>query len=211
MLENVVWFGHASVLIKTKFRTVYIDPWKIPDKSPVATLILITHEHYDHLSVRDIKKISDKNTKIVAAQCCKSKLGGFPVRLVFPGEELVVAGVSLSVVSSYNLDKGFHRKENSGVGFVADIAGLKYYHPGDCDFIPEMESVVCDIAFMPCGGTYTMTGWEAAQAANSFNPKVVVPIHWGDIVGTKEDAWELAEHFDGETVILDCAVAKSGY
>jgi L-ascorbate metabolism protein UlaG (beta-lactamase superfamily) len=106
-------------------------------------------------------------------------------------------------VPAYNLDKKFHPKGNNWVGYIITLSnGQKIYHAGDTDFIPEMRKVITDIALLPCGGTYTMTAQQAAEAANIFKPKVLIPMHWGEVVGSKADAEEVKKLFKGETVIL---------
>ena len=89
------------------------------------------------------------------------------------------------------------------MGYIITLSnGEKIYHAGDTDFIPEMKSIVTDVAMLPCGGTYTMTAQQAAEAANAFKPKLLIPMHWGTIVGSKADAEMVKKLFKGETKIL---------
>jgi len=105
------------------------------------------------------------------------------------GTAIDADGVKIEVVPAYNVGKQFHPKGNDWVGYIIDAKGKRIYHAGDSDFIPEMKSIKADIILLPIGGTYTMTPEEAAEAANTINPSILaVPIHFGEIVGTKADA-----------------------
>jgi len=186
MLENIKWLGHAGFKIKGE-KTVYIDPFKINETEP-ADIIICTHEHFDHMSPEDIKKIQAGKTVIVTTPDSFSKVSG-NVKTLVPGQSMDVDGIKIEAVPAYNLNKHFHPKENKWMGVVITINGQRIYHAGDTDSIPEMYGLKdIDIAFLPVSGTYVMTAEEAAGAANRINPKVAVPMHYGAIVGTKEDA-----------------------
>jgi L-ascorbate metabolism protein UlaG (beta-lactamase superfamily) len=185
MLEKITWFGHASVRIKSE-KIIYIDPWKIPGGEK-ADLILITHSHYDHLSPTDVKKLQKKETVVLATADCLPQLSG-DVRAVKPGDRLSLFGIDVEVVPSYNLKKAFHPKGNHWIGYVVTVEGNRIYYPGDTDFIPEMKEIRADIMILPVGGTYTMDAREAAEAVNALRPKMAIPIHYGDIVGSIKDA-----------------------
>jgi len=88
------------------------------------------------------------------------------------------------------------------VGFIITVAGVRIYHAGDTDVIPEMDDIETDVALLPVGGTYTMTADEAAQAANRIQPQVAIPMHWGTIVGSKRDAQRFSDLCQMEVVIL---------
>ena len=94
----------------------------------------------------------------------------------------------LKTIPAYNTNKNFHPKDNKWVGYIINLDNTTYYIAGDTDKTPENKQVKCDVAFVPIGGTYTMNTFEAAELVNEIKPKVVVPIHYGLIVGTKEDA-----------------------
>ena len=185
MLENIKWLGHASFKI-TEGKTIYIDPWNLRKKDE-ADIILVTHPHYDHLSVGDISKIQTEETVIVTTADGAEKLKG-NIKRVKPGDLLTVKEVKIEVVPAYNIGKNFHPKENGWVGFIIEVGGKRIYHSGDTDFIPEMEKIKVDVALLPIGGTYTMSAEEAVKAAKAINPKVAIPMHYGDIVGSIEDA-----------------------
>lgn len=210
MSTTIEWLGHDSFRISNG-GTIYIDPWKIKG-GPSATLILITHEHYDHCEPEDVKKVLGSNTIILAnaASIDKLKEGGIEgdLRIVKPGDNLDVAGVSIEVLPAYNLNKfrspgvPFHPKEAGHVGYLLSIGGERIYHTGDCDVMPELSGVECDILLIPVSGTYVMTSEEAAEAAQIVKPrKFTIPMHYGDIVGTEADADHFKELYSGEVRI----------
>lgn len=185
MREAIHWLGHASIKI-TGSKTIYVDPFQISGGEP-ADLILITHDHYDHCSPDDVKKIQAKHTVLIAPSSAAKELSG-NVKTIKPGESFTVEGVEIQAVPSYNIQAPFHPKEKGYVGYVFKLDGTTYYHPGDTDFIPEMKNIHADVAFLPVGGKYTMNAEEAANAANTIQPKLAIPIHWGSIVGSQKDA-----------------------
>jgi L-ascorbate metabolism protein UlaG (beta-lactamase superfamily) len=202
-INNIHWLGHASFRIEDGKMEIYIDPWKISEKSPKADIIFVTHSHYDHFSPDDIAKIRKEKTVLVAPKNVAGELQGNIIS-VEPGKTYEIGPLKVTTVPAYNINKKFHPKENGWVGYIITLSnGEKIYHSGDTDFIPEMKTIITDIAMMPCGGTYTMTAKEMAEAANSFKPKILIPMHWGEIVGSKADAETVKELFKGETVIKE--------
>ena len=186
MLENIKWLGHAGFKIKGE-KTVYIDPFKIKDTEP-ADIIIITHEHFDHLSPEDIRKIQTGKTVIVTTPDCYSKVSG-NVKTISPSQSLNVDGIKIEAVPAYNANKHFHPKANGWIGVIVTINGKRIYHAGDTDNIPEMANLKnIGVALLPVSGTYVMTAEEAADAANKIMPKAAVPMHYGAIVGTRADA-----------------------
>ncbi len=201
-VDHIHWLGHASFRIQDGATVIYIDPWKLDANAPKADVILITHGHFDHYSTEDIAKIAKDGTVFVATADVASKLTGKKVLVAAPGESLQAGPVKVAAVAAYNVNKQFHPKANGWVGYIVTLSnGQRIYHGGDADAIPEMKTVQTDVALMPCGGTYTMTASEMAGAANSFKPGVLIPMHWGDIVGSKADADTVAKIFKGQTVI----------
>ena len=201
MTGNIHWLGHDTFRIEGE-QLIYTDPFKIKKKD-TAGIILITHEHYDHCSAEDVKKLQGPETVIVTPADCASKLQG-NVKIVKPGDKIEVRGVQIEAVPSYNTNKQFHTKDRGWVGYVFTVKGQRIYIAGDTDRIPEMKTIRTDIALLPVSGTYVMTADEAAQAALDIKPKVAIPMHYGSIVGTKEDARKFAEKLKGkiEVVIL---------
>ena len=201
MTANIHWLGHDTFRIEGE-QLIYTDPFQIKKKDK-ADIILITHEHRDHCSPEDVKKIQGPDTVIVAPADCVAKLKG-NLKVVKPGEKIEVKGVTIEVVPSYNTNKQFHTKDRGWVGYVFTVKGQRIYIAGDTDRIPEMKNIKTDIAILPVSGTYVMTADEAVQAALDIKPKVAIPMHYGSIVGTKEDALKFAEKLKGkiEVVIL---------
>jgi len=184
---KIEWLGHASFKISNKLK-IFIDPYEL-EKQEKADLIFITHEHFDHCSVEDIKKLAKDDTTIIATEDCIAKLRNFKVFPVLPNKKYGVKGVKFETIPAYNVGKSFHTKASNWVGYVIEFEGIRIYHAGDTDFIPEMKGLKnIDIALMPVGGTYTMNAEEAANAVNSFKPKIAIPMHYGKIVGNKKDA-----------------------
>ena len=107
---------------------------------------------------------------------------------VEPNKEYFVKKIKFETVSAYNVNKKFHPKENGWVGYIIEIDGIKYYVAGDTDITKENSAVKCDVAFVPVGGTYTMNFKEAAELVNKIQPQIAVPIHYGSVIGTKQDA-----------------------
>lgn len=207
MSLKITWLGHASVLVTDGISNIYFDPWNLSGVLPPADIILVTHEHHDHYSEADIRMISKPGMKVVAPM--KTAL---VTDIVKPGEKVLINGIEIMAVPAYNIGKVFHPKNSSSAGFIITMDGKKIYHAGDTDRIPEMMDIKTDIAFMPSGGTYTMTPKEAALAAHDVGAKVAIPIHWGDVVGSLEDAKEFERLAAGcdvhllkrnETIALD--------
>lgn len=192
MLENVEVLCHSSIKIN-KEKVIYIDPFKIDKNYNDADIIFITHDHYDHYSEDDIDKVKKNDTVIVAPEELLTKLlrKGFRqdyIITVTPDEQDMVEGIKFETVPAYNTDKQFHPKENEWVGYIIELNGYRYYIAGDTDITEENKKVKCDVAFVPVGGTYTMDFTEAAFLINEIKPKIAVPIHYGSVVGTKQDA-----------------------
>ncbi len=143
---------------------------------------------------------------VAAAKAAERLPGATAVR---PGERLTVAGVEIEAVRAYNVNKfrspgvPFHPREAEHVGFVVTVDGARIYHTGDTDHIPEMAEIECDVAFLPVSGKYVMTVEEAAEAARTLNPQIVVPMHYGSGIGTAGDGQRLTELYDGEVVLLE--------
>jgi L-ascorbate metabolism protein UlaG (beta-lactamase superfamily) len=196
--QHIHWNGQSAFRIEDGAIQIYIDPFKLPAGLPKADVIFITHAHFDHFSMEDITKIKVNHTMIVAPKDVASKFGASAVA-VTPGKNYTIGKLKVTTVPAYNLDKKFHPKENKWVGYIITLSnGQKIYHAGDTDFIPEMREIITDIALLPCGGTYTMT---ATQAANSFQPKVLIPMHFGEGLGTVSAGEEVKKLFKGETII----------
>lgn len=208
LLNRLHWLGHDTFRLDGP-PTIYFDPLRLKGPLPQADIILISHDHFDHCSPGDVKRITGPGTVIVASLPAAKKLGG-SVRVLRPGERTAVGEVEIEAVPAYNVRRfrspgvPFHPKASEHVGFVVTVAGERLYFAGDTDHIPEMADIDCDVALLPVGGTYTMDAEEAAQAAAAINPKVAVPMHWGaGIAGSRADAERFGDLYDGEVVILE--------
>jgi len=200
---SIKWLGHAGFLIENSV-IIYLDPYQIKEGLPKADYILLTHDHFDHCSVQDIEKIVKEGTRIIMTAGCQSKVARFsvPIRMqvVEPGQELDFGSLKIDVFPSYNTDKSFHPKEQGLVGYLIKMNHILIYHAGDTDVIPEMQKLTGYnsqaknfVALLPVGGRYTMTAEEAAEAAKVIKPSIAIPMHWGTVVGSKDDAEEFKE------------------
>ena len=206
---NVHWLGHDSVVLAGS-KTVIIDPFKAQGNFK-ADVLLISHEHFDHLSEDDIKRFSGPTTTIVAPKICEEGLKKFPneKKWIAPGARLDVKGVTLETIPAYNTNKFrepgkvFHPKGDGKLGFVLTVKGVRIYHTGDSDHIPEMRGIRPDVALVPVSGTYVMTSHEAAESVASIDPKVVIPMHYGAIVGDRKDAEAFQKLVKCEVKILE--------
>ena len=192
MLENIEVLYHSSIRIN-KEKTIYIDPFKIDRIYNDADIVFITHDHYDHYSEEDIDKVINENTTIIIPEELLTKLlrkgiNKNAIITVEPNKNYMVQGIKFETISAYNTNKTFHPKENGWVGYIIIINGIRYYIAGDTDITEENKQVKCDVAFVPVGGTYTMDFKEAASLINEIKPKIAIPIHYGSIVGTEQDA-----------------------
>jgi L-ascorbate metabolism protein UlaG (beta-lactamase superfamily) len=197
--KKIKWLGHDTFRVDGS-KTVYIDPYMI-SQGPRADLILISHDHFDHCSPEDVAKVQGPDTVIVTEKDSARKLSG-DVRVLAAGESAMVDDVKVEAVPSYNLDKNFHPREKGWLGFVLEMDGVRVYHAGDCDFIPEMKEIQADIAFLPVSGTYVMTDEQAVQAALALRPKLAIPMHYGTIVGDAGNAQNFKRALEGQVPVM---------
>lgn len=193
---NLELITHSAIrIISNDGKVIYFDPFKLNDfYLNDANIIFVTHSHYDHFSPEDIKIIKNKDTKIVitedlfekAIQCGFNESN---ILKVLPNNEYIIDGISFRTISAYNTNKDFHKKEYNWVGYIIRIDDSVIYVAGDTDITDEALSIKCDIAFVPVGGTYTMTAEEAANLVKQIKPnQFAVPTHYQTIVGSTEDA-----------------------
>lgn len=206
MIQGIQINCHSSIKI-AKDKIVYIDPFRINEVSHDADYIFITHSHYDHFSVQDILKVAKIDTVFVSTEDTKSSLElmGIPeeqIVIVEPNNNYELKDIKFETLPSYNENKKYHPKENNWVGYIIELNGIKYYIAGDTDNIKEIQSIKCDIAFLPIGGEFTMNPKEAAELANKIECKIVVPTHYAELVGTKEDLDEFIKLTNKEIKVL---------
>ncbi|MGI8805616.1 MAG: MBL fold metallo-hydrolase [Thermoleophilaceae bacterium] len=213
LIDAIQWLGHSGFRLTAGRATIYIDPYRVGD-GPEADVILITHAHYDHFSPLEVERLSHDRTWIVAPAAVAERLAG-RVASIAPGETLdeeVAPGVEVAAVAAYNTSKldatgnAFHPRDAGWVGYEVGVRGERLYHSGDTDVIPEMDGVAgVDVALLAVSGVYVMTAAEAAEAARRIQPRVAVPMHWGDHLGTYADAEAFAEGAPVEVRILEKA------
>lgn len=207
MLDNIEVLCHSSIKFNKEL-VIYIDPFKINDNFHDADIIFITHDHYDHYSEEDINKILKDNTNIVIPSDLEEKALAFGFKkenilVAKPNENYIVKGIPFKTIPAYNINKKFHPKSNDWLGYNITIDNLTYYIAGDADITNENKQIKCDVAFVPIGGTFTMTYNEAAELVNQIKPKIAVPTHYGLIVGAKEDGLKFAKLINKE---IECQI-----
>jgi len=197
---GITWTGHAGFKILHGNKKMYIDPYKLSNKYENifdADIVLITHNHFDHLSIEDLKNIINERTVIVSAQECLSQLKSLKVKDLIgidPRNNEKLDDLVVEAVPAYNVNKDFHPKDDKKIGFIIKFGNDRIYHTGDSDIIPEMKDTNPTIVLIPVSGTYVMTAEEASKAVNELiNPKIAIPMHYGTIVGNKEDAIRFSE------------------
>jgi len=192
---KISWLGHDGFKIKNA-KTVYVDPYEIKGGEE-ADILLISHNHEDHCSPEDVKKIVSEKTTIITTAESKRKLSKTKAKEILvakPGQKILIDDVSIETVPAYNVNKfrspghPFHPKENEMLGFIVTMNGVRIYHAGDTDLIPEMERFNVDVACLPVSGTYVMTAEEAVESTRHIKLKVAIPMHYGSIVGDDRDA-----------------------
>jgi L-ascorbate metabolism protein UlaG (beta-lactamase superfamily) len=199
---TVKWLGHASFKISHGDTVIYVDPWKLKESPHDATLVLVSHSHHDHYSAEDIAKVSGPETKLIASADVISQEG--KGQTMGPGLRIELDGVGVTGVPAYNPDKQFHPREKNWLGFVVEVGSKQIYYAGDTDLTNEMKSLKnIDVALLPVGGTYTMNAAESAEATKYINPGLAIPYHWGDIVGSRDDAVQFAEKVECDLAVID--------
>lgn len=200
-LNGITWFRGSSVRIRRTGLEIHVDPIRVPDDSE-ADIILLTHPHYDNFSEDDIARVRTSETLIIAPATMKKQLGDAD-HFMRPGDMLQLDGFDVLAVPAHNVEKKFHTPADGWLGYVFSVGDTTFYHAGDTDFLPSMFGIQCNVAFLPCGGHYTMGVDDAARAGEACGAETIIPIHWGELPGGREEVERLAELFSGEVVILD--------
>ncbi len=200
--EKIHWHGHDAFRLVGTDRTIWIDPYDLPDPVAKGDLVLVTHQHHDHLSPADIAKVSKDHTVVVAPPDCQAQLTGAKEAMK-PGERREFAGgIVVETIPAYNVNKQFHPRAAGWVGYIVTLDGVRIYHAGDSDFIDEMKALAVDVALLPVSGTYVMTADEAAAAARAMKVQTVIPMHYGSVVGSPRDADTFAAALAGHVPVV---------
>ena len=184
---EIAFIGHGSLLFKFGGKIIYVDPFsRLANytKLPKADLVLLTHEHPDHLDLAALQQVRFKDTSIVLTEkCAETVSGGIIMR---NGEVRTVMGIKVETVPAYNVA---HKRENGlpyhlkgqGSGYVLTFGDKRIYIAGDTENTPEMKALTkIDVAFLPMNLPYTMTPEMVADAVKAFKPKVLYPYHYGE-------------------------------
>ena len=186
-MHNIIINTHSSICIDNN---IYIDPFKIQNENHNAKLIFITHPHFDHLDIESIKNISNNSTIFICTKDSKNELLTHNINIeniivLNPNESTTIDNIIIETFPSYNINKQFHPKNNNWIGYKITLENISYLICGDSDLTTELKQQKTDILFVPIGGVYTMNTLEAAELTNTINPKLVIHVHYGDIVGEK--------------------------
>lgn len=206
MKAQVEVLYHSSIRIAGE-KILYFDPFKIDQNYNDADYIFCTHSHFDHFSKEDILKVKKDDTIIITVKSSEKEALDIvndkeKVIIVEPNQKFTLDGIEVQTTYAYNKNKNFHPKQNKWVGFIVTLGKETYYIAGDTDDVEEIQNIACDVAFIPIGGTYTMDYKEAAEYANKINAKIVVPTHYGAIVGEKADGEKFKELVNSKEVKL---------
>ena len=203
--KSIQWDDQASMTVQCGGKTICFDPYQVKDKKQ-ADIVLITHAHQDHMSPGDIAKvITDKTILVVPADCASTLKQRFNREIITlnPGQKHTVGDIQIEAVPAYNIGKNYHPKGNNWVGYIVTIDGVRIYHAGDTNRIPEMKDFTCDIAMLPLGQTYTMDSVdEAVQAALDVKAKIAIPMHYGTYEGSNEDAVKFKQALEGKCMVI---------
>ncbi len=189
---EITFIGHGTLMFKFNGRVIHIDPWTQQadyTKLPKADLVLITHEHGDHLDLKALEILRTAKTIVVCPKITAQQVSGATV--MNNGDVKTIEGIEVKAVPAYNL---IHKRENGqpfhpkgdGNGYILTLGGKNVYVAGDTENIPEMKELKgIDIAFLPMNLPYTMTPEMVADAAQAFQPKILYPYHFGETDASK--------------------------
>jgi len=204
--KKITWFGQSTIRIKTDSLVIYLDPYRI-QQAEAADIILITHDHWDHFDPPSIAKLVTDKTIFVMPSSCRESSREIQVKNIHYlslGETMIIGQIAVKAVPAYNIKKvKFHPKSKNYLGYVVTIGGIRIYHAGDTERIPEMKEFQCDIACLPLGQKYTMNSvQEAADAALDVKARIAIPIHYGLAEGSDEDALRFQELLKDKVKVL---------
>ncbi|WP_027217719.1 MBL fold metallo-hydrolase [Butyrivibrio fibrisolvens] len=208
MLDKIDVLTHSSIKIRSDFATVYVDPFNIKEEAHDADYVFVTHDHYDHFSPKDIRKIIKDTTIIVCPYKMFEDAREFErevkeIVAVKPSESYDIDSLEVETVPAYNTIKPFHPKRAEWVGYILKLDGKRIYIAGDTGLTKESKTVKCDIALVPIGGTYTMDAKRAAELINIIKPEAAIPTHYGAIVGKPADAKTFASNVQAPVQVVE--------
>ncbi len=208
MLENIEVFTHSSIRIKSSSGTIYVDPFHIREEKHDADYVLITHSHYDHFSIADIRKVIQDSTIMVVPASMEDDARELApdvkdIVAVTPHEHKEINGLEVETTPAYNTVKPFHPKRAEWVGYILCVDGKRIYIAGDTGATKEAKQVKCDIAIVPVGGTYTMDAKRAADLINIIKPEYAIPMHYGSIAGKQSDGQTFASHVKSPVKVVE--------
>ena len=184
---TITFIGHGTLYFTFGGMVIHVDPWtQLADysKLPPADLIMITHEHGDHLDPEAIELIRTEGTMVVLTECCAERIAGDMI--MKNGDLDTVRGIPIEAVAAYNI---VHKRPSGqpyhppgiGNGYILTFGDLRIYVAGDTENIPQMKILEnIDVAFLPMNLPYTMTPEMVADAAQAFRPNILYPYHYGD-------------------------------
>lgn len=202
---EIKYLGHSGFLFEIKDgRKLAIDPYNISSKCGKVDYVLITHNHYDHCSIKDISQISDSKTLVIGPPDIQSKIvkiNDVEMQVIEIGDVLDFGGIKIEALPAYNVDKDFHPKSEDWLGYLVKAGDVIIYHSGDSDKIPEMRNLTGYgkkgnnfVVLLPVSGKYVMDVEEAVETASFLNPNLAIPMHYGGgVAGTIDDAKRFVE------------------
>lgn len=174
---KITCLGHASFLIETADKRIYLDPHALTGEPEAADLILISHDHFDHCDIGSIKKIKKPGTHILGPESVNRKIPS--AGILRQGDKIRVGGLKVEAFHSYSISKDHHPKGDC-IAFIIESEGRRVYHAGDTEVIPEMCKLKkIDVALLPIDGRYTMDVDDAVEAVKIIRPEIAVPMHYG--------------------------------
>ena len=201
-LENIEVNTQSSMRMEFD-KVIYFDPYKIDCEKHDADIIFITHNHYDHMDSDSINKIKNESTIIVAPETMKDVVSSIECKdyiFLNQNEEISIDSIKIKTIPAYNIQKPFHPRSNNWLGYIITYNDISYYIAGDTDKTKEAEAVECDVAIVPIGGHYTMDVNEATELIKAINPKVVIPTHYGSIIGDANDGKILKDNLSDTNI-----------
>lgn len=198
------FLGHAGILIAFGDKKIVIDPYSVSNNVSDVDIVLVSHGHYDHCSIKDVMKVVKKGSVVLCPVDCQSKLmkiEGIDLHIVEAGEVLDFGNVKIEAFPAYNIKTENHPKSEGWLGYVVKLDEVIIYFAGDTDHVPEMQRLSgygkhnnYFVALLPVAGKVVMNAEDAAEAASIISPDLAVPISYGaGVYGTLEDANEFVE------------------